>query len=328
MINRQLLRNKVIQTLYAHFTSGDNRDLRLAETELIHSIDKANDLYHALLTLIVETTQYFEQRIDAGRNKLMPTPEELNPNVRFIENRFVAQLKENLNLQEYTSFSPFTWLQFPSLMKEIANQIEQENAYIEYMKRAESSYDLDKDIWRKIFKSVLPRVEHLTEIIEDQSIYWADDLDVEVSFVIKTIKLFKQENNENQGLPLHSSIIAENIDTYIEDKEAAQAEDIRYAKKLLSSVIVNDNKFTQTIAAVTQNWTADRIVLMDSIIIKAAIAELLDFPTIPVNVTLNEYIDLAKIYSTKRSSTFVNGVLDRILSDLKQENKLQKVGLI
>ncbi len=328
MINRQLLRNKVVQVLYSNMICKGEYDIHNAEKELEHSIDKSNDLYHALLLLTLQITEYAERLIDDRMNKLMPTEEEKNPNLRFVRNRFAAQLRENNNLNEYMNSFSFSWYDYPEVMKELYSKMVSSDYYINYMESSDSNYEMDKDLWRWIFKKLVPTVETLADAIEECSIYWIEDIDIVLSYVVKTTKLFNEEMGENQPLLLHSSHVSSGEkDKYLDEKEEMQEEDIAYACKLVKTVMLNNNKYDDMITEVIKNWDYDRLVFMDTIILKAALAELLSFPTIPVSVTMNEYIEMSKFYGTSKSSVFINGVLDKIVAKLKEEHKLQKLGL-
>lgn len=308
MINRVLLRIKIIQILYS-FYKGDGNSIPSAEKELFFSIERTYDLYYHLLLLSVEITQYAATRIDNKRNKLRPTEEDLNPNTRFVDNKFVQQLSRNVQFNEYLTKQKLSWVNHPDIVKELYEVLIKTDFFTEYMNSETSSYDADKDIWRKIYKKIILQNEELDSSIEDQSIYWVDDIEIVLSFVIKTIKRFDESKAENQELlPMFKD-----------------EEDSDFARKLLRSVLTNGEKYRALIDENTKNWEIDRIAYMDILIMQVALAELMDFPTIPINVTLNEYIEIAKNYSTERSGTFINGVLDNIVGTLKKENKLIKV---
>lgn len=308
MINRVLLRIKIIQILYS-FYKGEEKTALMVEKELFHSIKKTYDLYYHLLNLAVVITDYALSRIESRKNKLRPTQEDLHPNTRFIDNRFVAQLRNNDQFISYLTANKLTWVNHSDIIKELYEEIIASSYYSDYMAAEENDYQADKDIWRKIFKKIVLMNEELDSSIEDQSIFWTDDMEIVISFVIKTIKRFDAEKGEMQQLlPMFKD-----------------EEDVAFAKKLLQGVIKNGASYREIIDKNTKNWELERIAFMDTLIMEVAMSELIDFPTIPVNVTLNEYIEIAKAYSTDKSSNFVNGVLDNIVTQLKQENKLIKV---
>jgi transcription antitermination protein NusB len=308
MINRVLLRIKIVQILYS-FYKGDGKSIPLAEKELFHSIERTYDLYFHLLQLSVDITQYAEQRIETKRNKLRPTAEDLNPNTRFIENSFISQLNANETFNEYLTKQKLSWVNHPDIIKGLYEEIIIADFYQDYMNAESVDYAADKDIWRKIYKKIILQNEELDSSIEDQSIYWVDDIEMVISFIIKTIKRFDKANGTEQAL----------LPMFKDD------EDAEFARKLLRSVLTDGQKYREMVDLNSRNWELDRIAYMDILIMEVALAELMDFPTIPVNVTLNEYIEIAKNYSTDKSGTFINGVLDNIVGQLKKENKLIKV---
>jgi len=283
--------------------------LPVAEKELFHSIEKTYDLYFHLLQLSVEITRYATSQIETKRNRLRPTTEDLNPNTRFIDNSFVKQLSDNLQFNDYLTAHKLSWVNHPEIIKELFEEVISSGFYTEYMIAEAVDYASDKDVWRKIYKKVILQNEDLDDSIQDQNIYWTDDIEMVVSFIIKTIKRFDFQNGEEQPLlPMFKD-----------------EEDAEFARKLLRSVLTKGDELREMIDKNTKNWELDRIAFMDIIIMEVALAELMDFPTIPVNVTLNEYIEIAKTYSTEKSGTFINGVLDNIVGELKKENKLIKV---
>ncbi len=308
MINRALLRIKIVQILYSYYKS-DGKSLPLAEKELFHSIEKTYDLYFHLLALSVEITRFSAEKIETKRNRLRPTTEDLNPNTRFIDNAFIAQLSGNVEFNNYLTAHKLSWVNYPEIVKELFEVIVVSDFYSEYMNAPTVDYAADKDVWRKIYKKIILQNEELDDSIEDQSIYWTDDIEMVVSFIIKTIKRFDLNNGTEQPLlPMFKD-----------------QEDAEFATKLIRNVLTKGTELREMIDNNTKNWELDRIAFMDIVIMEVALAELLNFPTIPVNVTLNEYIEIAKTYSTDKSGTFINGVLDNIVGQLKKENKLIKV---
>jgi transcription antitermination protein NusB len=308
MINRVLLRIKIVQILYSYYKS-DSKSMPVAEKELFHSIEKTYDLYYHLLQLSIEITRFAADRIETKRNKLRPTPEDLDPNTRFIDNAFVAQLSTNVQFNEYLQEHKLSWVNDSEIIKVLFEEIIATDFFSEYMNAPANDYAADKDVWRKIFKKIILQSEDLDDSIQDQNIYWTDDIEMVVSFIIKTIKRFDITKGDEQPLlPMFKD-----------------EEDAEFASKLLRIVLTKGSAFREMIDVNTKNWELDRIAFMDIVIMEVALAELMNFPTIPVNVTLNEYIEIAKTYSTEKSGTFINGVLDNIVGQLKNENKLIKV---
>ena len=308
MINRVLLRIKILQIIYA-FYKGDSHSVALAEKELFHSVEKTYELYFHLLQLAVEVTNYASNKIDARKNKLRPSDDDLNPNTRFVDNSFVTQLSKNVQLHNYIKENKISWDNNQDTVKTVYELVAASDSYVEYMSAEKADYAADKDIWRKIYKKIILQSEEFSDSIEDQSIYWTDDLEIVISFIIKTIKKFDLVNGVDQPLlPMFKD-----------------EEDAEFAGKLLKNSLEKEKEYRKMIDSHTNNWELDRIAFMDIIIMQTALAEIMTFPTIPVNVTLNEYIEISKNYSTDRSATFINGVLDNIVKELKAENKLIKV---
>lgn len=323
MINRILIRIKVIQLLYAYRNnssnsitdSSDKKQLttiaKQVEKELINSLDQTYDLYHWMLQLIVELHLYAIKRIEIGMNKLRPTEEERNPNTRFINNAFSKQLSNNKALAAYVKEQGISWQEETDLIKQLYNQLIASDFYQAYMKEADRNYEGDKFLWRQIIKKVFIPNTALEERLEEINLYWNDDFETVISFVEKTIKRFSEEKGADQELL----------------EKFRDTEDLEYAKKLLTTAIIDQQKYEQLIQSTVQNWESERIACMDMVILQAALAEIYTFPTIPINVTLNEFIEISKFYSTEKSSLFINGILDKIATDLRNEGKLIKAGI-
>jgi len=309
MINRILIRIKIFQILYAYFKCED-KTLEAIKKEMFHCFDKAYELYFHLFALPLIITKYFEDRIELRKNKFRPTKADLNPNLRFVENSFVKQLAVNVELNNFIRKNKLSWANYPDVIKKLSEIISNSIFYKEYIEIKTPDYERDKEIWRKIFKRIIAPNKSLEDALEEQSIYWTNDTEIIVSFIVKTIKKFEAENGNLQNFyPQYYDSV----------------EDKMFAEKLLTVVINRDNEFTQLIEKHTSNWEIERIAFIDIVILKMALAEILTFPAVPIDVTMNEYIELAKEYSTEKSSTFVNGVLDGIVDELDKANKLIKV---
>ena len=307
MINRVLIRLKVVQIIYAYYQNG-GKNLDTAEKELFFSLSKAYDLYNYLLLLMVEVTRYASKRLDAAKHKLAPTKEDLNPNTKFVDNRFIAQLEVNRQLNEFASTQKKTWENETDFVKGFYEQILQSDIYKEYMASETSSYEEDRELWRKIYKRIVFNNEKLDAVLEDQSLYWYDDKEIVDTFVLKTIKRFDPKNGDKQELL----------------PEFKDEEDQDFARRLFRRSILNADYYRHLISENSKNWGLDRVAVMDVIIMQIALAEILSFPNIPINVSLNEYVEIAKLYSTPKSGGFINGTLDGIVNQLKKENKLTK----
>jgi N utilization substance protein B len=307
MINRVLIRLKVIQIIYAYYQNG-GKNLEAAEKELFYSLSKTYDLYNYLLLLMVEITRFADRRIDNRRHKLRPTEEDLNPNTRFIDNAFMAQLAQNAQLVEFSNNQKRSWDDESDFVKRLFSQIEETKAYQEYMAKETLTYEDDRELWRKLYRTVIASNDEIDEILEEQSLYWNDDKAIIDTFVLKTIKRFSPENGAEQELL----------------PEYRDEEDREFARKLFRAAITGAETYRNMMAESTKNWDMERIAFMDILIMQVALAEMLTFPSIPVSVSLNEYVEIAKMYSTPKSSSFINGMLDTIVNKLKEENKLRK----
>jgi N utilization substance protein B len=307
MINRVLIRLKIIQIVYSYYQNG-SKNLDSAEKELFFSFSKAYDLYNYLLLLMIALTEYAQKRIDTAKAKLKPTAEELNPNLRFVQNKFVAQLEINKQLREFVDNQKRTWDNDQDFVKELYDRIVASDLYKEYMASEDDSYAADREFWRKAYKTFIMNNESLDQVLEDQSLYWNDDKEIVDTFVLKTIKRFDEKNGASQPL----------LPEFKDD------DDKEYARRLFRRSIMNADYYRHLISENTKNWDLDRIAFMDVIIMQTALAEILSFPNIPVSVSLNEYVEIAKLYSTHKSGSFINGTLDGIVNNLKKDGKLTK----
>ena len=307
MINRVLIRLKIVQIVYAYYQNG-GKNLDTAEKELFFSLSKAYDLYNYLLLLMVEVTKQANKRLNAAKNKLVPTKEELFPNTKFVENLFIAQLEVNKQLLEFSNNQKKTWENEADFVKTLCDKILESDIYKEYMASETSSYEEDRELWRKLYKNIIFNNIELDQVLEDQSLYWNDDKEIVDTFVLKTIKRFDEKNGAKQELL----------------PEFKDEEDQDFARRLFRRTILNADYYRHLISENTKNWDLDRVAFMDVVIMQIALAEILSFPNSPVSVSLNEYVEIAKLYSTPKSGGFINGTLDGIVNSLKKENKLTK----
>ena len=257
---------------------------------------------------MIAITEYAQKRIDAAKAKLAPTTEELYPNTKFIENKFIAQLEINKQLTNFATNQKRTWANDQDFIKGLYDKIITSDIYQSYMNSEENSYIADRELWRKIYKTFIFNNDSLDQVLEDQSLYWNDDKEIVDTFVLKTIKRFEEKNGADQEL----------LPEFKDD------EDREFARRLFRRSILNADYYRHLISENTKNWDLDRIAFMDIIIMQTALAEILSFPNIPISVSLNEYVEIAKLYSTFKSGSFINGTLDGIVNRLKKEGKLTK----
>lgn len=309
MINRRIIRTKVLQILYAYYSSEES-SLSKAENELFFCINKTYELYHLLFALIIELADYAERRIEIRKNKHQPTEDDLNPNTKFINNPVIIQLRENRHLNAFLQQKKITWVNHPTLIKDLYQFLTESDFYKEYMDDKNHSYAEDKKFIDKVFGKIILLTEDLYEVLEEQSIYWNDDVDYVISMISKTLKSFNEHSDRNHPLlPVFKD-----------------ADDKNFAKELLRKSIINHNNIRDLIKEHSRNWDLERIAFMDILIMQLAITEFLYFPTIPTKVSLNEYIELSKYYSTDKSRNFINGILDKTLKDLKTKGYVVKSG--
>ena len=307
MINRVLIRIKVLQIVFAYYQK-EHSDLQIAENELHLSLRRTYDLYYYFLQLIVELTRLREQQIDARKMKYLPTEEELHPNTRFIDNRFACQLAKNELLNQYTRDQNISWDNEKDFVKNVLDMILNSDVYKEYLSNPKDTYEIDQEFWRAVFRNLICGNDDIEEMLEGLSIYWNDDVGIIETFVLKTIKRFKEAKDSKQEL----------LPMYKDDEDAA------FVVQLFRETIRQEKAYRERIERHTKNWESERVANMDMVIMQVALAEIMNFPNIPIKVTLNEYIDAAKYYSTPKSSVFINGVLDSIVKELKKEKLLLK----
>ena len=284
MINRVLIRLKIVQIVYAYYQNG-GKNLDTAEKELFFSLSKAYDLYNYLLLLMVGVTKQANKRLNAAKNKLVPTKEELFPNTKFVENRFIAQLEVNKQLLEFSNNQKKTWENEADFVKTLCDKILESDIYKEYMASETSSYEEDRELWRKLYKNIIFNNIELDQVLEDQSLYWNDDKEIVDTFVLKTIKRFDEKNGAKQELL----------------PEFKDEEDQDFARRLFRRTILNADYYRHLISENTKNWDLDRVAFMDVVIMQIALAEILSFPNIPVSVSLNEYVEIANVSVDKRA---------------------------
>lgn len=281
-----------------------------ARNSLERSLDKARELYFALLLLPIELTRLQARRLDNARHKYLPSPEDLNPDTRFIDNTFVANLEESPEMKEYLKSNPISWDNGSETLKLLLDKVLQSDIYADYMAAPAVSYADDCEFWRSIIKNVILPSDILAEAIESESVYWNDDLDIIGTFVIKTIK----RASADPASPITL------LPKFKDD------EDARFGGELFVDTVENYGTYRNYIDKFIneKQWDPERLAFMDVIIMCTAISELLNFPSIPVPVTMNEYIEIANCYSTSKSGQFINGILFSVINYLKKEGKLLK----
>ena len=314
MLNRRYLRIQAMQALYSFFSSSaeDGGDMPRGERELMRSIDKTYELYIYLLLIFEELVRVASNRIDIGKEKHLPSAEELNPNLRFVNNRLIAQLTQHSKLRREADIRKLNWQQDDemALVRNLWEQIKVWDVYRDYMTSETDSYAKDQEFIADLFKKFIADDEGTETFIEERNMHWPGDLNMAVApAIIRTLES-GSETREPALSPL------------FKDPE----DDKQFIVDLFRKTIVDNQRCEKLIADKTKNWEVDRIAVMDVILMKMAIAELLHFNSIPVKVTLNEYIEISKTYSTPKSKQFINGILDKIVIDFKKDGTMQKTG--
>ena len=306
MINRELIRIKIVQLTYAYYQNG-NRNMDNAEKELLFSLSKAYDLYIFLLALIVAVTKEARHRVEVITARVNREGGEL-PSEKFAYNKFAILLEENRQLNDFLEQQKQTWDNDIEFVRKLLDQIEQTQIFKDFMASDDDSYDAHRELWRRLYKVLVMENADLDALLEEKSLYWNDDKETVDTFVVKTIKRFDPKNAKNQEL----------LPEYKDD------EDKEFAQKLFRATILNADQYQHYMSDASRNWDFSRLAYMDVVIMQIAIAEMLTFPGIPVSVTINEYVDLAKLYSTPKSSGYINGMLDTIARYLNATGKMMK----
>ncbi len=307
MLNRRLLRVKVMQVLYAHYQNNDST-IQNSEKEMFHSISKSLDLYYLYILLLLELRDYAIGRIEFAKSKKTASSAEKNPNTKFVTNKIFSRLADNSDLKKYIDQNGNNWANYPEVIKSLYNDILKSQQYEDYLAKKESSFDADKKFAIKLLEKVIAYHEPLYPTFEDQSIYWNDEIEFVLSMVVKTVKAMEEDKPvELMG-------------------EFKDEEDRDFVKDLFRKAALNKEEYRALIDKYAKNWEIDRVAFLDVILMQIALAELTQFPNIPVKVTMNEYIEIAKHYSTEKSGVFINGVLDKAILDLTNDKKIKKTG--
>jgi len=308
MISRRLIRVKVLQLLYAYFNGNNSGDLQKFEKELQKSIEKSYDLYNLFFLLLIDVNRFAQDKIELRKAKLMATSADLNPNTKFINNRVIKQLEQTEKLTVYTDSNHLNWNSVPELIKHIYTVMENSDSYKKYMAE-EDSYESDRQFVINFFNEYMVDDDMLYQVLEENSIYWNDDIEFVLSMNIKTIERLKESAQSVSFMQLYKN-----------------DSDRQFATNLFCKTILQHEQNETLIRSYIKNWDLERLAQMDLLVIEMAIVEVMNFDSIPIKVSFNEYIDLARFYSTERRNAFVNGILDKIINQLKADGKIVKTG--
>ncbi len=315
MINRRFLRVKVLQAVYAYLESGEDF-VENGLKHLLDSIDKMKELFVWQLSFFVETKRFAENRIEENKHKNFPTEEDLNPNMRYVNNRVIAALETNRDLRKEEDKLKINWADHQDIIRNYYNMMRDTQEYKDYMSNEIDNFDQDKKFIVKMINEYFADLELLQDFYEEKSIFFVDDYHLVSSMLVKFFSEMKSTFNEHTLLP---PIYKTENDRVNEDKE--------FVKNLFREVIRHDEEYGKLVGENTSNWEKERVCVMDMIILKMALTELCCFPYIPVKVTMNEYIEISKYFSTPKSKIFINGILDRMQKKLTAENVIVKKGI-
>lgn len=310
MISRRFLRTKTMQALYA-YNMRPEQTMESAAKELIQTINNSYTLFLWLFSILPEMTFYRTRKLENLKDKNNPTEEDLNPNLKFVENQVIAQIETNKTLQLLFQKHHINWTNDDDFIVNLFHMIEETDNYKTYMSNPERSYDEDKQFVLNIIKDFFAESELMHWFFGEKDPNWLDDYEEALAMVYKNIEDFKlSKGDQCKILGLFKNV----------------HEDESFCRDLFLKTIINDAEYEKMIEGKLQNWELERVIGMDILLMKMAICEFLEFPTIPVKVTMNEYIDLAKLYSSDKSKLFINGILDRLIVDFRDQDMLHKTG--
>ena len=315
MLNRRILRIKAYKVLYGSVIA-EGTTLEQAEVQLEQACEATRDLYIYMLSIIPSLTQIAKDRIDAAKSKLRPTEEDLNPNMKFAENEMARLIAEDIDLNKLLAKKKLSWAQYDILLKKVMTSVASKEYYAQYMESPERSLAEDYKLFTRIFEEEFDDNQDLEMILEEKSMHWVDDLPYALSWCCRTLKDFADGKSWSL-LPLYQS----------EMKKGEEVEsDKLFVRRLLQSSYAGYDKYSAMVAEAVSGWEKERLFLSDVVLVVMGLAEAVSFPTIPVKVTINEYVELAKYYGTPKSRAFVNGLLDRLVQNLANDGAIAKEG--
>tara|TARA_Y100000766_G_C18843937_1_gene574674 strand:- start:185 stop:1132 length:948 start_codon:yes stop_codon:yes gene_type:complete len=310
MLNRRHLRIKVFQAIYSYLRGAKN-DLSVGERELLTGVNRIHELFVLHVSVLIELHGFANKRIQERKNKRLPSQEDLNPNLRFVENEVLKALVNSFSLQNKIEKYKISWGNHSDVIQKLFKSIEDSDTYRKYMLGENFDLEQQKSFLIKVYREFIADNEILQDFFEERSIHWSDDHYFVCGYIVKYLKGFQVRFSENYRVPE----LFKDID-----------DDIEFIQTLYRHTLLNSAAYQDIIMDKAKNWEADRIAVVDFILMKMAVCELVKIPSVPVKVTLNEYIELSKTYSTPKSRGFINGILDKIIPDLKQKGEIKKVG--
>lgn len=310
MLNRRHIRIKVMQTIYS-FKGGESDSFDKEQKFLLHSLDNIYNLYLLLISLLIEIQKKSEDYLDKTSKKHLATKEEKNPNKKLVNNEVLLMLKNNVLLQDELEQRKISnWDLDSEYVDVIFREILASDLYAQYMQTKTTSFKEDRAFVVDIFSDIIAPNDKLYDYLEDKNLTWIDDLPVVNTVILKLLRKVKQDA----------------LATYFLPKLYKDLDDKAYAIELFKKTLLNQSKFSEVIKGKTQNWDSERIASLDTVLLKMAICEIQKFPSIPIKVTINEYLEIAKEYSTPKSSIFINGILDKLVKEYQETDTLNKTG--
>lgn len=315
MLGRRHYRVKVLQSLYAFFLGGEPR-LEVAEKNLLKSIEMVYQLLSLQFSFLFELIHFYEYRMEESKNKFYPTADELNPSLKLLHNRVLKILKGNEPLRKQIERHAVSWTEEQEMVRKTNLKLKASKDLQAYLNSGEDSFEEDRNVMIRLFRKNVANNADLRSFCEERSIHWLDDFDVVSGYAIKVLMI----------LPENFPAKADILSLFAKDNEDEASESNEFIRDLFRKTILHSEEFEKLISARSKNWELERIALTDIIILKMALAEVLYFPQIPVKVTLNEYIEISKHFSTQKSKQFINGILDKLVADLKEQDLIKKSG--
>lgn len=309
MISRRLVRIKAMQTYYAFLQDDDEQEIGTVVGEMERNLNKSYELLVHLHCLLIAVVNFAEEKIEIAKNKILKTDQDINPNTKFCSNRIIAAFMNDPIINRAMSNTDLNWSDYPEFIRTLWQNISSSSYYISFMNVSESSFDKDFNIIRQIVSKNLSNNTQLDEILEEKSIYWNDDLEFLCSNMMQNIKKYRK-NISGFRLP----------DMFRDEQ------DRNFANTLIKQAVFNKDIYDKMILSCLQKWELERIAFLDRVLLHLALTELMKIPYVPVKVTINEYLDIAKFYSTDKSSVFINGIIDKIHIEIKKSGKLNKSG--
>ncbi|MBP6978009.1 MAG: transcription antitermination factor NusB [Bacteroidales bacterium] len=311
MLSRRHIRIKVMQALYAYSLDSDP-DIIKGENELMRSIQRLHELYIYQLSFLIEIFEFARYRLEEAKQKYLPTEEDLHPNTRFVDNMIIRQLTGNLDYCRSSDRLKISWKEQEELVRRLFQSIRTADLYKNYMTSPDNTYEDDREFVLDLFKQHIQGDEAMISFYEEKYMHWANDYNVAYYYIEKTIRALQENSDKSEPLPGMPPV--------------AEEEDREFSVALFKQTIRHSDEYEHLIAEHTLNWDTERIAMLDMLLLKMAVTEIMEFPFIPVKVSFNEYIEISKEYSTPKSKVFINGILDKLINELTQDNRIKKSG--